>query len=104
MTGLVSEGETEEDREDESDVCLEWPSENNRSLILSPMSCEGDGRIVSAEVPGWKSTGADKAGEAMIWSPSRGDGEPRSSSDKETEECEFELEGSTTESRASTRE
>ena len=64
VTGLLSLGEREEDREDESDPWPEWASEDDRSLILSPISCEGEGRIVSAEVPGWKSTGADNAERA----------------------------------------
>ena len=53
MTGLVDDEETtEEDWEDERDLCPEKLSEGGRSLSLSPMSCEGEGRIVSAEVPG----------------------------------------------------
>jgi len=62
VTGLVDDEEmTEEDWEDERDLCLEKLSEGGRSLSLSPMSCEGEGRIVSAEVPGWNSTRADRA-------------------------------------------
>lgn len=62
MTGLVSEGEMDEDREEESDAWPDWPSEDERSLSLRPTSCEGEGRIVSAEVPGRKSPKADGKG------------------------------------------
>ena len=89
MTGLVSGGEMiDEAREDRSDVRLERPSEENRSLSLSSMSCEGEGRIVSAEVPGWKSTGTGKARGKEIWLSSREGDEAKSSSDSETGEWE----------------
>ena len=91
MTGLVSGEEvSDEDREDERDLCPKRPSEDNRSLSLSPMSCEGEGRMVSAEVPGWKSTGTGKSrGAEMRVSLREGD-KARSSSDSETVELEFE--------------
>jgi hypothetical protein len=67
VPGRVSGGEkADEDREDERDLCLERPSGDNRSLNLSPTSCEGEGRIVSAEVPGWKSTGTSDGRGAGI--------------------------------------
>ena len=66
MTGLVDDEEmTEEDWEDERDLCPEKLPEGGRSLNLSPMSCEGEGRIVSAEVPGRNSTRTDKA--SGVW-------------------------------------
>lgn len=102
MTGLVPGGEmTDEDREEKSDVCLERPSEDNRSLSLSPMSWEGEGRIVSAEVPGWKSTGADKTKGKEIWLSSRGGDETKSSSENEMEEWELGRERLIPELRAS---
>jgi hypothetical protein len=62
VAGLVlAEEVVDEDREDERDRRPKKPSEDNRSLSLSPMSCEGEGRIVSAEVPGWKSRGTGKS-------------------------------------------
>ena len=57
---------TDEDWDDERDLCLARGSEDSRSLNLSPVSCEGKGRIVSAEVPGRKSTGTDKTGGADV--------------------------------------
>jgi len=86
VTGLVS---GDEDREDERDLCPKRP-EDNRSLSLSPMSCEGEGRIVSAEVPGWKSTGTVKSRGGEMRVSSREGCKARSSSDSETVELEFE--------------
>ena len=82
---------TEEDWEDERELCLERSFEGGRSLSLSPMSCEGEGRIVSAEVPGRKSTRTDRARGVWDWLSS---GEPKSSSDSEMEGSEFERESS----------
>jgi hypothetical protein len=90
VTGLVSEGDIDEDREDESDVWLERPSEDSWSLKPSSTSCGGKGRIVSAEVPGWKSTGTDRTRGVETWVSSRGSSKSKSSSDKETKEWEFE--------------
>ena len=89
----MSGGETtDEDWEDERDLWLEEPSEDDRSLSLSPMNCEGEGRMVSTEVPGWKST--DKVREAEIRLPSTRGGKARSSSENEAEEPESERERS----------
>lgn len=56
------------------------------------MSCEGEGRIVSAEVPGRKST--DKERGARMRLSSTGGGRTKSSSDNEMDELELERERS----------
>ena len=73
--GLEPGGEmADEDREYERGLCLERPSEDDRPLSPVPMSCESEGRIVSAEMQWWKSTGTSGTRGVETLLPSKGSG------------------------------